>query len=64
MTAIPGDQDPSTLQLICDNCGRTMLLDPPSAHWWSLWEQALIAGWQGFNRRVGPHTCAHCVDGG
>ncbi|GAA1311896.1 hypothetical protein [Saccharothrix xinjiangensis] len=59
VTAIPGDQDPVALLLICDNCGRAYEGESRRP-WITLWAEAIGTGWRGRDRAIGPHLCALC----
>jgi hypothetical protein len=60
VTAFPVEEDPAALLLICDDCGRRF--DNRSAdEWVVLWHRAVMKGWAGRGRAIGPHRCDSCA---
>ncbi|MFJ6674655.1 hypothetical protein ACIQMJ_26445 [Actinosynnema sp. NPDC091369] len=58
MTAIRVEH--GTTLLICDDCGRGFNGDV-GEEWVLLWHRALVKGWAGRDRAIGPHRCDDCT---
>ena len=61
VTAIPVEHGAVALLLICDDCGRGLDGGAVREEWIVLWHRAVVEGWTGRDRAIGPHRCRSCT---